>query len=164
MEFVKFNLGNNICALVDKEDLPIIAPYRWCHNRYRGRRGYAVTNTIRDNKKCLLPMHRLIMERFLTKEMPLIDHINGDGLDNRKTNLRPCNAQQNSFNYNGYRRFKGVVQLPSGRWNARIKHNQKQTNLGTFDSIEEAAEAYNVKAQLLFGEFARLNIIDEVVT
>jgi hypothetical protein len=90
-----------------------------------------------------------------------IDHINGDGLDNRRENLRICNHQQNSGNQGprgGSSRFKGVCWHKNHRiWAAFIGIDFKQKHLGHFHTEEEAARAYDVAALEHFGEFAKLN-------
>lgn len=89
-----------------------------------------------------------------------VDHINGDKLDNRRRNLRIVTHKQNMFN----RRFKrvaksgyrGVAQTPRGRWKACI--GRKLAYIGTYDTKEEAALAYNTRALEMF-QHATLNII-----
>ena len=91
-----------------------------------------------------------------------IDHINGNGLDNRKVNLRLCNSSQNQRNArkrkSGTSRFKGVDwHKESKKWRARICVNRKRIHIGRYKSEFEAAQAYDKKAIELFGEFASLN-------
>ena len=90
-----------------------------------------------------------------------IDHINGNGLDYRKCNLRVCTHQQNLQNQRiqkGVSKFKGVCwHKASQKWMAKIKHNYKTIYLGVFNNEIDAAKSYNKKAKELFGEFARLN-------
>lgn len=89
-----------------------------------------------------------------------IDHINGDRSDNRLANLRECDNRLNSANRRATNPhgFKGVKPGRHGkRWQAKIKNHQRDIHLGTFDTPEEAHEAYLAKAKELFGEFARGN-------
>lgn len=107
-------------------------------------------------------MHRLIMERVLNGEQiptnMTVDHINGDGLDNRRENLRLATIQQNNCNT---RTRKGKVVSYKGvsthynKYRARIRFERKLIYLGLFNTPEEAHEAYKAKAKELFGEFAR---------
>lgn len=91
-----------------------------------------------------------------------IDHRNGNGLDNRKVNLRPCTHSQNlqnqrkrKDNTSGY---KGVAWHPGARkWYAYIQVEKKRLHLGLFANPVEAAQAYDAAARLHFGEFARPN-------
>lgn len=91
-----------------------------------------------------------------------LDHINGSRSDNRIENLRACSASQNQHNrkVNTENRFglKGVLPgSTSGRYCARIRHDGKQTHLGTFNSPGLAAHAYDAAASNLFKEFAKPN-------
>jgi hypothetical protein len=154
-------LTNGKIALVDDEDFEELSEIKW----YFRKEGYAVGN-LPSPKKGVYPkqlMHRHIMS---AKKGQQIDHINGNKLDNRKCNLRIADASLNqansklrSTNTTGYR----GVQYKKDRkkcWYATIKHNYKVICLGYFETKKEAGLAYNEKAKELFGEFARLNVID----
>ena len=103
-------------------------------------------------------MHRLLMG--VTDPKILVDHRDGNGLNNRRSNIRlasPMNNQQNrqySWSSSG---MKGVQLLKSGAYMAGIRFHKKQIYLGYFKTLEDAARAYNAKAAELFGEFAYLN-------
>jgi hypothetical protein len=93
----------------------------------------------------------------------VIDHINGDKLDNRRSNLRICTQAENVRNqkktrYPRLSHYKGVSK-DHGCWRARITKDRVWYCLGYFRTEEAAAQAYNQAAQELFGEYARLNII-----
>jgi hypothetical protein len=96
---------------------------------------------------------------FLAKgEQPpaRIDHKDLDQTNNRIDNLRPATPTQNNANWRSRTgKPKGVTVLPSGRFMAQVKCKGKNHYLGCFDTVEEAAAAYAVKAQELFGEYAR---------
>jgi hypothetical protein len=90
------------------------------------------------------------------------DHINHNGLDNRRANLRLCTPQQNSFNQRPRRNstsiYKGVSWNSEVRkWKAEIKHNGRTISIGYFEKEQDAAIAYDDYAAELFGEFAWLN-------
>jgi hypothetical protein len=103
------------------------------------------------------------MHRLLLSVESEIDHANGNGLDNRRCNIRPATRSLNLANRAspGSRSgFRGVTPAnqKNGRWVARIKINGKTHFLGTFDTPEEAARAYDARARLAFGDFARTNV------
>jgi len=106
-------------------------------------------------------MHRQVME---VTDGKMIDHINHNGLDNRKANLRQATSAENNRNRQKFKktryssRFKGVS-WNSGheKWSARIDFNGKQKNIGYFDDEIEAAKAYDTAAKKFHGEFAVLN-------
>lgn len=122
----------------------------------RGKYDY---NLIYINSKAYLA-HRLAW-RYMTGEDPigLIDHINGNTLDNRFSNLRKCDVQQNQFNskcrVTNKSGFKGVTTHKDGKFSARIMHNGMQVYLGYFDTPEAAHKAYCDAANKRAGEFAR---------
>jgi len=95
-----------------------------------------------------------------------VDHINGNPLDNRKSNLRICTHAENSNNTgprkNNTSGYKGVYWAKRNkRWLAQITHNGKQVYIGHYKDKEEAARAYDAKAKEFQGEFAYLNFPDE---
>ena len=103
--------------------------------------------------------HRLIW-LMMTGEWPEheVDHVNGDGADNRWLNLRAATRSQNSVNrrYRNNTGYRGVRRLPNGNYRARIKTSNKRIELGTFATAEEAHEAYKRAAIKYHGPFARL--------
>ena len=97
---------------------------------------------------------------YMTGEWPIeADHINGRTSDDRWINLRNCTSQQNKQNrsvrYDNALLIKGIHQLPSGRFNALIKHNYVSINLGTFDTLGEAVNARKAAEAKYHGEFAK---------
>lgn len=115
----------------------------------------------------LVRAHRIIVGRMLGRELRAdeqVDHINRNPSDNRRSNLRVCNHSQNMFNRGRNRNnttgYKGVYRNSAGArrpWQARITENGKLQYLGSYDTPEEAARAYDRAARRLAGEFAQLN-------
>lgn len=105
-------------------------------------------------------MHRVILDAPVGITG---DHKNGNGLDNRRVNLRLATMQQQSFNKRKTRktssRYKGVSRR-GNRWYALIGYNWGSKYLGAFREEDEAAIAYNNAARELYGEFAKLNIVE----
>jgi hypothetical protein len=108
-------------------------------------------------------MHRIILK---APKDAHVDHINGDGLDNRKWNLRLCTRSQNlcnsSIKRNNTSGYKGVrldKWIGYKKWRAYIWTNGRQKYIGNFSCKNEAAKAYNETATKYYGEFAKLNII-----
>lgn len=124
--------------------------------------GYVVGSTYSKEYRTKLSIR---LQRFImgNPEGMVVDHINGDRLDNRKVNLRVCTKHQNSFNrkkpVNGKTsQYKGVYRNKKSptRWCAAIKFNGKSKYLGSYDTEVEAAQSYNQAAILYFGEYARI--------
>lgn len=144
-------------AIVDANDFDSLSKTKWFTLSSKNNVFYAVTG-----KRCKV-MHRIIMN---APDGIFIDHINHDGLDNRKINLRFCTRSQNTMNQrkprNTSSRFKGVsFHKTTGKWRASIKVGEKSKWLGLFGNEEGAAIAYNEAAIKYFGEFALLNIISK---
>lgn len=108
-------------------------------------------------KKKRILLHRLIMD---APDGMVVDHRNHDTKDNRRENLRLCTHAENGKNKrpSGLRKYKGVTKQANG-YACLMNIKKKFTHLGTYDTPEEAALAYNRKATELFGEFACLNVI-----
>jgi hypothetical protein len=112
-------------------------------------------------------MHREVIG---AQKGQIVDHINRDGLDNRKSNLRFCNQSQNRANtkptsksgYKGVTKtIRKLVTKSYPRWHSVIRHNKIRINLGWFKDPISAAKAYDKKAKELHGEFAVLNFPEE---
>src|SRR6185369_1147212 len=103
-------------------------------------------------------LHRIIAD---AKPGQIVDHINGDTLDNRRSNLRLCTTAENNRNTRGKNPksgFKGVYpQFGTNTWQAKITVAGKVLCLGTFKEKEDAAKCYDLAAREHFGEFARTN-------
>jgi len=154
-------LSNGGQAIVDKDDYDWLIFFAWHKSESNGDNYYARTSVkTAEGEIVSISMHRLILN---PPDHIVIDHINHDGLDNRKSNLRLCYAAQNLMNQKqgrGASKFKGVhprISKDSIRWQAYINFEGKQTHLGFFDTEEDAAKAYDRHAKNLFGEFAKLN-------
>jgi hypothetical protein len=140
--------------LIDLESLKIVQQYKWKSKKNPvGQTYFSYSN---------LYLHRLIMN--CPKGM-VVDHINGDTLDNRKSNLRICSKLENQYNQkkhkgNRHSKYKGVTfrkELKTKPWEAFIYNNYKSTRIGYFKTEREAAEAYNKAALEVYGSFAKLN-------
>jgi hypothetical protein len=159
---VEIPISRGLVALVDEVDAAaVIAAGPW-HACPRGRTIYVQRAFRRpDGRNTTQQLHT-----FLTG-WSFVDHVNGDGLDNQRSNLRPATHAQNSANARLQARstsgFKGVHRGPirGKAWRAQIHAAGKKHHLGTFDDPEEAARAYDAAAVELFGEFARTNFPPE---
>lgn len=147
-------------AMVDDEDFKKVSQFKWYaavtpHTVYAKRIGPRDINGKRQN----ILMHRFILGLNPSRIEKQCDHINGNGIDNRKENLRLATGSQNCANTRspgGKSQYKGVYPL-GGYWAAQITMNGKITYLGRYDTETEAALIYDHKARELFGEFARTN-------
>jgi hypothetical protein len=143
-------------VLVDAADLELVSQYRW--HFLKG--GYAGAHGKASDRTQTVLMHRLILDAPSDMQ---VDHINGDRLDNRRSNLRICTIAENRRNRridgrNNSTGFKGVIKATGyERWRAEIRLNSQTIRLGRFGSPEEAARAYDEAARKYHGEFARLN-------
>lgn len=141
-------LTRGMIALVDAEDYDRLCASRWSYQP-NGKTGYAMRGVKGgDGKYRSQLMHRFILD---TPTGTLVDHINGNGLDNRRANLRLCTASENCAN----REASGVSRNnKTGRWVSQITHQARTIWLGTFDTREAASAAYCSERVRLFGRFA----------
>ena len=149
-------------VLIDADDLPLVEPYRWHSNRpaqYPHR--YAARWPSRSLG--IKPRKAVLMHRELLDAPPalFVDHINGDTLDNRRSNLRLVTREQNRLNRHRHSQgrgpYKGIWQRQSGKWTGKVCRGGRCINLGVFATPEEAARAYDEAAKELHGQYARLN-------
>jgi len=161
-------LTHGLYATVDAQDYERLSQYKWAAHFnqrsniiYAARSSYYYENGRRRRRTIL--MHREIMN---PPEGMVIDHINSNGLNNRRCNMRTCTQAQNIQNCrprtDGKSRFIGVFPHQD-KWKATIACNGERFYLGTFDDEVEAARARDRKAVELFGKFARLNFPEPFV-
>lgn len=149
-------LTKNQIAVVDACDFELLNQFCWHARWHEGSQTFYAARWTSENHN--LYMHQVICGRIE------IDHADGDGLNNRRSNLRPCTRGQNNSNRkilsNSKSGYKGIYFMPvrtQKPWMAKISVCGKRIYLGVFASAEEAARAYDVAAKEKFGEFANLN-------
>lgn len=157
-DFIEIPLTQGKVAIIDEYEFERVSQYKWFANRI-ATSWYAGTQ---------IKTKKIRLHRFLTGEPQdcVVDHINGNGLDNRHCNLRLASFAQNNYNRkpNKGKRFKGVRFAGSSykrKFRATIKINKIEQHIGNYFTEEEAARAYDKKAKDLFGEFAWLNFPTE---
>jgi hypothetical protein len=144
-------------TIVDDEDYPLLSRHNWYYEP-AGSTGYAVSKSLTLGK---MYMHRLILPPG--RVYNLIDHIDGNGLDNRKVNLRLANSRQNIQNSTKARKsnsqYKGVFwDKEKQKWGSHITTEPyKATDLGRFEEEHIAALMYDFWAVDVYGEFAKTN-------
>ena len=145
-------------ALVDDDVYDYLMQWTWYARKSRST--YYATRKSKSPQGGCVQMHRVFMG---AKKGQLVDHANGNGLDNRICNSRRCNHRQNMWNQCKMRRttsstYKGVSwQKQMNKWEAYIRHKGKHIYLGCYREEDDAARAYDAKARELFGVFARPN-------
>jgi len=165
MREIKLSQGK--IAIVDDEDYARLAEYKWSASP-----GHKTSYAVRSQSTGIKYKRRIIlMHKFLLGKPPFpraeVDHINGDGLDNRRQNLRWCSHAENRRNEPRRKTnktvsaYKGVFRHKAKNrpFRAQIKVNGKCLWLGAFATEKDAARAYNDAAKEHFGEFAYLNTI-----
>lgn len=144
-------ISKGLKTTIDFEDYDLLVNNRllkW-NAQIVGKKIYVSKNV--GNKKVYL--HRYIMN---CPDGFCIDHINGNSLDNRKSNLRICSFRENARNVIK-NRFKGVTKTSNGKYQAQIQHKDVHITLGVFHKASEAARMYDLAAALIFKDFAALN-------
>ena len=145
-----------LVALIDDADAELVQRFAW-HATRRAQSWYVVNSTYSAERiRGSQYLHALLTGYSRT------DHANGDGLDNRRSNLRPATRAQNMHNMRAHRagtsRFKGVSwNKQRGLWRASMGFDARQYHLGYFSDETAAARAYDAKARDLFGAYAALN-------
>lgn len=154
----KIPLTQGQVAMVDDEDFAALSQYQWCaekkeHTWYASRAVYA------GDRKCKnVYMHRELSGAVRGSE---VDHKNGNGLDNRRENIRVCSRGQNAMNL-GLRKdstsgFKGVS-WHAGKWLMQISTKAGRLRVRHVSKLAAALD-YNIQAMRHYGEFARMNDI-----
>lgn len=149
-------LAGGLIARIDDSDFDLADRYSWCACR-SGKIIYAATKIRRDGRRRNAFLHRLLLN---ARADMVVDHVDGDGLNNCRSNLRLATRSQNRANTRirrGGARFKGVYPYGAGRYAANITFRGKTRFLGSFDTAEEAARAFDAAAKEIHGEFAGLN-------
>jgi len=151
----EIRLTQNKVALVDDEDFDYLNQFKWYALKSRNT-FYAQRTKVINGKECTLKMHRVIMQTPNNLEVDYIDH---NGLNCQKSNMRNCTFAENRRNRCawGFSKYLGVTKIKKNKYIARIRTNGKLIHLGCFDSEKDAAYAYDLMANELFGQFANLN-------
>jgi hypothetical protein len=155
-------LNHRKLTVVDDDVVRFVSQINW-----RARLGsnnldwYAVAPILRFGKTVYVSLARFVMD---APEGVLVDHWNGDTLDNRRRNLRFATNAENQHNQRRLRvdntsGYKGVSLYRNGKWCAQIYVDTKRINLGYFVQVEDAARAYDEAAVRYFGEFAATNAV-----
>lgn len=158
MKTIQLSQGHE--AQVDDEDYEWLNQWKWSVLVHKTGHAYAVRGEGPRGKSKTICMHHMIVGK---KDGHVVDHINRNPLDNRRSNLRHLTHRENVLNSGMWTTnssgFRGVSwDKGRNKWQAKIKVNQKQLHLGRFNTAEEAAQAYDAAAREYFGEFAFQNI------
>jgi hypothetical protein len=148
MQLIPLTKGH--LATVDDDVFDYLSKWRWHYNGHAERKEY------REGKQVHVLMHRIIMN---APDGLLVDHINGDSLDNRRANLRLANHSTNAMNmrkHRGSSRYKGVTRV-GNQWRVQIWKDNKKAFDATAPTERWGAMIYDLNAPALFGKYARLN-------
>ena len=142
-------------ATIDAADVETVLPFSW-YAHVREHLVYAIAQTKNTaGKQQALYMHTLILQPPRGR---ITDHIDGNGLNNRRDNLRAATHGENKYNSRVYKNSqsgtKGVMPTKQGTWTAQIRHERRKHYLGTFKTQEEAKRAYEEAAASLHGDYA----------
>lgn len=148
------SLTKGYVATIDSADVNAVAGWNWCAF-VRGETVYAVRSASRKT----IYMHRALIS---PPDGCVVDHVDGNGLDNRRANLRVGSQMQNTWNSRTKRSntsgVKGVCfDRSRAKWIAHIRCGGKRINLGRFDNIRDAEAAYRAASMRIHGQFSRLD-------
>lgn len=149
-------LNDGSYVLVDYKHMPVLKCYAWSIHRD----GYAYGKVNGKN----VYLHRLVYQEEFGEHGDLVDHVNGNRLDCRCSNLRRASHSENRRNTGktrGTSKYIGVYyNKKRSKWCASIQHEKKNKHIGYYDKEIDAAKAYNAMARLYYGEFAKLNEVE----
>lgn len=145
-------LSNAMLSIVDVSDLNKLLPYNWHFSSH----GYAYRKLHVNATQKTIYMHHYVFGKKLGH---VVDHINGDKLDNRKSNLRFCSNKENvrkqKIRTNNKTGVRGIsIKKTTGKFQATIMVDGKSIHLGYFHHLKDASAAYSIAAKNHFGEFA----------
>lgn len=152
-----FYLSNGKKVLVDAEDYEKVIAIDWKYQLHKGKEYVRVQRWV-EGKNVTTYLHSFLMNGRM------VDHINGNGLDCRKQNMRVCSKKQNNMNRskakNNTSGYKGAYwRKDRSTWQSRISVEGKNVHLGYFPNSEDAARAYDKAARSYYGEFGKLNFL-----
>ena len=166
MSVVEIQLSQGLVGLIDEEDAEFVLRWKWYAIRSK-HTFYVIRNhpASEDRGRQTVRLHRELLK---APEVMEVDHINGNGLDNRRCNIRLATCAQNSRNRRSLigstSHYLGVSWHKTNlRWQAQIQAEGRQIHLGVFVDEVDAAKAYDDAARLYHGEFARLNFPAEEI-
>lgn len=145
-------------AIVDDEDFHFLSNFKWCAVLSNGN-FYALRRIKRSGKWTTIKMHTVLMK---TPAGLVVDHVNGNSLDNRRVNMRLCSASDNNRNKKNApgatSKYRGVHWANAAKkWKASISINNRCHYLGIYASEIDAARAYDAAAYKHYGNFSNLN-------
>lgn len=153
-EIYLIDMNNEVCSktLIDLDDVDKVKDIKWHRSDLQRNTYYCVSNN-----KTWRKLHRLIMN--VTDPNIFIDHINHNGLDNRKSNLRICTNQENTRNCvtpkNNKSGYKGIYWAKDkNKWTVQITLNNKTKYIGRYEKLEDAITARKEATKKYYGEFA----------
>ena len=165
MPYILLTRGKRV--RVDPEDYAELNQHMWYAQSRCDRRAFHAARCItRSGRQITIRMHRQILG-LRHRDGQIVDHVNGNTLDNRRCNLRVCSSSDNNCNCGNYRggtsSYKGVRwHAQHQKWYTSIQKNGKSSFLGLFKSETKAAQAYDAAAKRIHGPFAYSNFPDSI--
>lgn len=161
---IEVPLSRGKVALVSPEDAPRVLAHKWSYHTGTKGKGYACRNLRVVLANGAIKQRTMLLHRFVIDAAPdvEIDHVDGDGLNCQRHNLRVATRAQNVANTgprrNGRMAYKGVYfRSDRNRYRAEITIDGKRRDLGTYPTAAQAAVAYDAAAYAAWGEFAYMN-------